>query len=375
MMTRFREKNPVTMGIAGIVVTFAVIALSFQLANVPLFSGTAYKAEFSESGGMESGAQVWLAGTPVGKVTDLKLDGNRVIVTFRAKHVDMGDQTTAAIKTASLLGKRYLALYPAGTKMMSGGDTIPLTRTTPPYDLSRSLEDVTKQVGGFDKPQIEAALNTFADALQNTPQGFRETFVNVRRLSETISSRDQAVAELLQHANGVSAVLNDRKDQLKTLIVDGNSLLSELQHRQQVLTDLIENLTYAAQQASHFIRENNGQFGPVLDKLNELLALLQKNNTNIANALSRVSSFLGGLGEGVAGSRGFSAGIIPATAVFSFNDMIPQLASGFVPKSAPLPNNNPLMPPGMAGTPGSATPHAPALPAAPELPTIPLGGN
>lgn len=382
VLPRFREQNPLVMAIVGIVGTAALLAGTYSLTSLPLIVGPTYHAEFAESGGIEKGAPVWVAGVSVGKVTDVELTGNKVVVSFTAKGVRLGDQTTVAIKTGSLLGKLFLGVTPAGNGEMEGGATIPLARTSSPYNLSRSMEDTTQLLQDFDKPQLEAALNTFSETFQNTPQGFRDTFQNVRRLSETINSRDAALRELLQHANAVTGVLNDRTQQFRLLLLDGNNLLAELEKRRAELDSLFHNVTYVANQISGFVNENHEQFGPVLDRLNEVLEVLKRNNTNITVAVQRVSAFIGGLGEGVSNSTSFGATTTPSVGVVSMKDFLPQLAG------APLPQPAPVAPPGVAAPgapalvapPGVAAPGAPApadgVPGLPAVPNVPLvGGN
>ena len=56
---------------------------------------------------MFTGAGVEVSGLPVGRVSSIELDGSQVLVKFRIKgDVNLGDRTTAAIKTKGLLGTK-----------------------------------------------------------------------------------------------------------------------------------------------------------------------------------------------------------------------------------------------------------------------------
>ncbi|MDT7682412.1 MAG: phospholipid/cholesterol/gamma-HCH transport system substrate-binding protein [Pseudonocardiales bacterium] len=334
MMPRFREFNPLKTAIVGLGITFVLLVGAFEFPKLPLVAGPSYLADFSDGGGMAVGDQVWVAGTLVGKVTDMELAGTKVRVTFTASGVRLGNQTTAAIKTATLLGKRFLGVSPGPGPEMGSGDVIPLERTTSPYNISRSIEDVTAQLQGFDKPKLEAALNSFSDAFQDTPENFKQTFANVKALSETINTRDAALRELLSHANGVSAVLSDRTTQFQSLLIDGNSLLAELQHRQEVINKMFDDFNYVTEQAKQFVKENNDQLGPVLDELNDVLDILKKNNSNLSLAIQRVSSFIGGLGEGVATGPRFTASAYLSTPglIFNYTDLLRQVNNPQAPR-------------------------------------------
>ncbi|NMH98274.1 MCE family protein [Pseudonocardia acidicola] len=372
---RFREINPLRTAIVGVSAMAVLIAGAFAIPSLPIVAGPTYEADFSEAGGMQVGDYVMVAGTKVGEVTDMELDGDKVHVSFTAKGVNLGDQTSAQIKTATLLGKRFLGLTPAGPGKLDG--TIPLSRTTSPYNISDTLNTFTQQVKDFDKPKIEEALNAFSDAFKDTPVNFAATMQNVRALSDTISSRDAALRELLAHANAVSGVLNDRTAQFQSLIVDGNSLLAELQERQQVLDEMFDKINYVAEQARQFVNENNQQLGPVLDELNGMLGTIQDNDQNISLALERLGSFVGGLGEGIATGPRFNAEVYLGTQVFNYTDLLRQVENPQAPRLpgtpglpglGPLPN--PLdAPPSGAGA-NQPNPQPPT-----QTPLIPLGGN
>src|SRR5882757_3400103 len=347
-MPRFREFPPLRTATIGVIIIAALLVGAFTYPKLPFVAGHTYTADFTDGGGLRVTDTVQVAGIEVGQVTDMELVGDHVEVSFTAKNGRMATNSTAAIKTGTLLGKRYLGIDPGTGPEMNPSDTIPVSRTTTPYNVSRSIEDVTAQLAGFDKPKIEAALNSFADAFQDTPANFKATFENVKRLSLTISSRDQTLRELLSHANGVSGVLADRTESFRKILIDGNQLLAELQRRQELFNELFRNFNYVAEQARQFVRENNEQLGPVLDELNQMLSVIQKNNANLQLAIQRVSSFITGLGEGIGEGPFFNVDISLGSvgSIFNLTDALRQA-------------QNPQVPPARV----------------PELPCLPGGGD
>jgi phospholipid/cholesterol/gamma-HCH transport system substrate-binding protein len=333
-MPRFREFNVLTTALVGIGITAGALIFAFLYPQMPWVAGHHYQAEFTDGGGMEVGDYVEVAGTDVGKVTDMVLNGDKVLVTFTAKGIRMGDQTTAAIKTGTLLGKRFLGLNPAGDREMKAGDTIPLARTTAPYNISKSIENVTQQIHDFDKPKLQAALNSFADAFQDTPANFKATFANVKALSDTISSRDVALRELLAHANNVSGVLNDRTEQFQRILIDGNSLLAQLRERHDLFVQLFHQFNYLTYEVPKFVWENDKDLYPVLDNLNRMLDVIRHNDQNLTVAIQRVSSFVGGLGEGLGSGPAFSAQaeLELAGKVFNYTDLLRQVNNPQAPR-------------------------------------------
>jgi phospholipid/cholesterol/gamma-HCH transport system substrate-binding protein len=383
-MPRFREFNVLTTALVGIGIVSAALIFAFLYPQMPWVAGHHYKAEFSDGGGLKTGDYVEVAGTDVGKVTDMELDNNKVVVSFTVKDVRMGDQTTAAIKTGTLLGKRFLGVTPGGGPEMKAGDTIPLARTTSPYNISQSIENVTQQIHDFDKPKLEAALNAFSGAFKDTPANFKSTFANVKALSNTISSRDAALRELLAHANNVSGVLNDRTEQFQRILIDGNLLLTQLRERHELFVEAFHQFNYLTYEVPKLIWENDKDLYPVLDHLNHMLDVIRHNDQNLTVAIQRVSGFVGGLGEGLANGPAFSAQVqtdIPGN-IFNYTDLLRQVNNPQKPRlpSTPgLPGGlgqvpNPLS--GPASGAGATGPVHPPHGIGANGPSMPLlGGN
>lgn len=329
MNLKFREMNPVVVGLIGLGTVAAVLLGSFQVAALPLFAGTTYKAVFAEAGGLKTGDEVKVAGTKVGKVTDLELAGGTVQVTFTAKDVVLGDATTAEIKTQTLLGERNLGLVPSGSSEMSAHDEIPLERTKSPYSITRGIEDLTKRAGEIDAHKVSAALDEFSRTFKNTPDEMGPALDGITRLSRTIATRDEALRTLLHRAESVTGILRDHTGQLTQLVRDGTLLLNELESRRDAIHQLLVTAMRAADQASGFIDEQQAVLTPALNELNGAIAVLRRNEGNVAVAIQRVSSYITGLGEGLSTGPQFSGvadlGALPPT-VFPVADFIPRLA-------------------------------------------------
>ena len=111
---------------------------AFRADDLPLIGGgDTYYAAFTEAGGLKANDEVRIAGVRVGKVDAVDLDGDHVegrpsrSTPTRSSARDTG----AAIKVKTLLGAMFLALEPAGGGQLEEGSTIPVERTTSPYDV------------------------------------------------------------------------------------------------------------------------------------------------------------------------------------------------------------------------------------------------
>ena len=108
-----------------------------------------YQALFSEAGGLTVGNDVTVSGIKVGTVSSIELDNGDALVGFTidGKYA-LGSETTAHIRTGTLLGERVLALDSAGTGTLDPQQIIPTTRTSSPYSLTDAVSDLTANTAG-----------------------------------------------------------------------------------------------------------------------------------------------------------------------------------------------------------------------------------
>jgi phospholipid/cholesterol/gamma-HCH transport system substrate-binding protein len=162
-MRPFRERNPLPIGIIGIVTILAIVLLAFNANALPFIGGgDTYHADFGDAAGLKTGDDVRIAGVKVGKVTSLDLDGAKVRVGFQVDSgTDVGPDSTADIKIKTLLGQKYIALTPLGSGHLR--HDIPLSRTTTPLDVTQAFIGLGQRVGKIDTAQLAKAFDTLAD--------------------------------------------------------------------------------------------------------------------------------------------------------------------------------------------------------------------
>jgi len=289
----FRERNPVTVGIAGIVGMLVLLLVMFNLQRIPPFNaGTSYPAAFSDLSGLRKGDDVRVAGVKVGEVTGVGLRSGAVRVTFKVKGVHLGDQTTASIRIKTLLGTKYLALDPQGSGDLSTTTGIPLERTTPAFDVPTAFQTLATTVDQVDTKLLAKSFNTIADTFRDSPKSVTQALNGLSRLSRTVASRDAQVQQLLASANDVTGVLDARKDDVQRLIDDGDLLLQVLHERRAVIHSLLVNTAELAEQLIGLVRDNRAQLDPALTNLRVVVGILKKNQQNLDRGLQALAPFV-----------------------------------------------------------------------------------
>ncbi|WP_327326835.1 MCE family protein [Streptomyces sp. NBC_01210] len=293
-MIPFRERNPVVIGAVGVATLALLAAAAFNADSLPVIgNGDTYTAAFSEAGGLKPGDEVRIAGVKVGKVDEVDLDGDHVKVTFRVKgDPEFGTRTGAAIRIKTILGAKYLALQPKGTGQLRPGSEIPLNRTVPAYDVVAAFSDLTTTTEKVDTARLATALDTISTTFEDSPSEVRASVKGLSKISRTVASRDQALRELLDHANGVTGVLSDRSGDLGVLIKDGDKLFKEISRRRVAIHSLLKSSAALGIQLSGLVADNRKEIGPALKGLNSVVTMLERNQASLDRSVKLLAPYV-----------------------------------------------------------------------------------
>lgn len=296
------DHQKVRIAIIGLVLMLLAVLLTMNLKRLPFVGGgDTYRAEFSDAAGLAVGEEVRVAGIKVGQVTDIELGHAKVVVSFQVKGVDLGSRTTASIEVKTLLGQHYLSLDPRG-----GGElgTIPLARTTTPVNIVPAFQQLSTQVRQIDTDQVAEAFDALTETLSATAPQMKGTLQGLARLSRTITTRDDEVAELLARSQDVSAVVADRDTEIGELLTSTADVLGVLDQRRTAIRQIIDGTVALSRQLTGLARDNDAALKPALSKLNRVLAVLRENDDKI-DEIIRYTSIYGREFTNVGGSGHF----------------------------------------------------------------------
>lgn len=293
-MLKYRGANLIKAGIMGVVLIVLVISVGLQPEKlIQWATSVRYQALFTEAGGIAVGNDVTMSGIKIGSVTGVSLENGDALVKFTtAGKYPVGSQTTAHIRTGSLLGERVLTLESAGSGTLSQNDVIPISRTSSPYSLTDAVSELTTNMAGTDTGQLNQSLDTLSATIDQLAPQLGPTFDGLSRLSKSINGRNEDLATLLKSASEVSVVLGERSTQLNSLILNANDLLGVLDDRRGAIVDLLASTTAVSQQLTGLVADNEAQLAPTLERLNAVTEVLEKNRDNISNALPNIKKFM-----------------------------------------------------------------------------------
>jgi phospholipid/cholesterol/gamma-HCH transport system substrate-binding protein len=146
--------------VVGVFVVIGLACVGYmtvKLGNISLFGGNSYilYARFNSVSGLRAGNPVDMLGIEIGKVEGFKLDQNDLLAVVELKikrGIKIYGDAIASIKTAGLIGDRYVSIDPGGAgNLLKPGDTI--TETESPVDIGDLISKYA--FGDVKKEEVE----------------------------------------------------------------------------------------------------------------------------------------------------------------------------------------------------------------------------
>lgn len=154
------RQSSVEMGV-GVFVLLGIICvgyLTFRLGEVEILGDKYYplNARFTSVTGLKVGAQVEIAGVQVGQVDAIVLDRKDLVAMVRLKikeGLNLSDDVIASVKSAGLLGDKYIQLSPGGSdRILKPGEMI--IETEPALDIEALISKYAfGQLDKTEKPE------------------------------------------------------------------------------------------------------------------------------------------------------------------------------------------------------------------------------
>ncbi len=231
----------VAVCVLGMVALLAVFAqLRFEPENT-------YRAEFNNVSGLKDGDFVRMAGVEVGKVSEITVQPNAVVLvefSVDPAAVAMTQGTRAAIRYDNLIGDRYLAVEEGAgdIRKLEPGQTIPLTRTDSALDLDALIGGFRPLFRALNPDQVNALSGQLIQALQGQGATISSFLNQTSMLTNTLADRDELIGEVIDNLNTVLGSLGDQSAQFDRGVQSLSELVDTLSARR---TDITNSVAYA----------------------------------------------------------------------------------------------------------------------------------
>jgi phospholipid/cholesterol/gamma-HCH transport system substrate-binding protein len=276
----------------GLFVALTVLAAAIILERVGSFEafqrGRHVNALFSEIQDLKIGDRVKMAGVEVGRVQDIQLTNNKVLVVMKVRpKADIKTDSTATIKFMGLLGQNFVAVD-FGTPRGEALKDNQFIATTEQADMSAIMQKLDSVASGVQKMtesftgfKIDTFLGPLRDFIANTKDP----------LSATISNMQTMTLE-------ASTQISQGKGTLGKLLKDEalyNTALNSLSNLQATATE-IKTTVGEARRAVDQINSGQGTVGMLL-KDDKLYRETTDSMTNLKEILQKMNQGQGSVGK------------------------------------------------------------------------------
>lgn len=279
----------VALAVVGVVVAAALLV---KLAG---FGYTRYTAEFAQAAALAPGNPIVIAGIEVGRVTKMRLAGDRVEAGLSVRSdIGMGKDTRATIQVMTILGSRYLKLEPDGPGSIPG-KRITLSHTQVPYDLQSLLEDATTTFDQVDSDQFGKSLAVLGQQLSGLPPIIPQAMTNLHTLAKITADRRDQLGTLLANTQRVATTLRNQQTQLGNLVDQGQDFIGELVARQNTFHAMLAALTNLVGNLNNVVVKDRSMLDDMLANLRALTDMVGQHDDMLRSLIQSAPPPLRGL--------------------------------------------------------------------------------
>lgn len=283
----FRERSPAVVGAISIAAIAVATTFAFFIDRIPALK-QAYEvsAEFKDAAGVTAENQVRVAGIKVGTVKSVELAGDKVVVTLEIDNsTEIPDDAFAEIKLATLLGTKFVDIEAkGGGPYLEAGDTIPLERTSVPYEIYQASNQGTDVLEGLDGDALNDMLVELTKLLEIAEDDVGNALEGLNDLGRGLNEKDEDLRSLLAGANDLTSLLDEEGDEIVRLIDSSNDVLGILAQKREEVQSLLVATNQMAREVSSLLREHRGDLDSILTDLHRALVVLDSNVKHLDQA-------------------------------------------------------------------------------------------
>jgi phospholipid/cholesterol/gamma-HCH transport system substrate-binding protein len=270
--------DTVRLAIFVVVTTIATALLAVTIGNISFNATTKYRAVFTDVVGLNKGDDIRIAGVKVGQVDKIALYQDKLaMVSFSVDSDQVIDTSTrATMRYRNLVGNRYIALTDGvggGTRMKANG-IIDQSRTAPALDLSVLFN-------GF-KPLFTALtpkdVNQFAFEVIKVLQGeggtIESLLARTASLTTTLADSDQVIGDLIINLTSTLQIVSQRQQNFSQLLVNLQQFITGLSQDINPILNSVGSINSLNTKTAGLLQQTRVPLKADLDRLRQVSTTL-----------------------------------------------------------------------------------------------------
>jgi phospholipid/cholesterol/gamma-HCH transport system substrate-binding protein len=272
-----------------LVTTLATAVLVVTIGNLTFGATRAYKAEFVNATGMVEGDDIRVAGVKVGVVEDIEIvDRTRALVSFTVdEDTAVTGGTFATIRYRNLVGQRYIALTQeiGDTGRLPDGATIPVDRTQPALDLTVLFNGFKPLFQALSPTDINKLSYEIVQVFQGESGTLEGLLQHTASVTSTLADRDEVISDLIENLNQVLVHIGDRDEQLSRLIGSFRTLIGGLKDDRQAILGSLDEISDLSVETSSLLSGIRKPFVKDIKELRTVAGNIDRNKAELDRAL------------------------------------------------------------------------------------------
>jgi phospholipid/cholesterol/gamma-HCH transport system substrate-binding protein len=227
-------------------------------------------ASFAESGGIFSGAEVTYRGQPIGRVGELRLEHDGVLVDL---DIDDGVQVPADVKAVvanrSAIGEQYVDLQPRSGDgpYLKDESRIDRQNTELPITTTALLLNLDQLINSVDRDDLRVTVKELGTALRGKGTDLQRIIDSSGVLIDAADANINQTIKLIKDGNTVLTTQVESGDHIKTWAKNIALLSDTLASSDTDLRAVIDNGSAAGRQVTALITENRADIAVLLGNL------------------------------------------------------------------------------------------------------------
>ena len=202
--------------------------------------------------------------------------------------------TRAQIRYRNLVGQRYVALTEgAGPSAPLAEDgTLPLRQTQPALDLTVLFNGFKPLFAALNPDDVNAFAMEIIKTLQGEAGDVGSLLGHTASLTSTLADRDAVIGRTIDNLNSVLGTVDERDQQLSTLIVQLQRFVSGLAQDRKAIGASLTNIATLADATSQLVQQGRPAIRDDVVQLGRVTKTLDDNKKIVEGVLERMPNKL-----------------------------------------------------------------------------------
>jgi virulence factor Mce-like protein len=269
----------------GLLVGLALIVSGWSVAGGQTRRAETITVEFSRAVQIFPGNSVRVLGVRVGRVTDVQVTADVAEVEIRIDDpdIELPADVKATLVPESLLGERYVQLFPAyeGGPTFTG-DRIPLADTSVPAEQDELLRGLQDYFGAIDPDSVSEFVTNAASILEGNGEDLNRLIEEGSSVLSTLARKKDNLAGLITELNQLTLTLSTRQESIARLIGTYNVVVGTLTDNRAALEGTVQGLNAAMTELASLLTEHRNPLAADVKSLTRTFTTLARNAESFA---------------------------------------------------------------------------------------------